>query len=437
MAVPLLDYTVCVDSVSGGPGGCLVFSRGVLREIREEPSGVVVIDFRGKDSIAYPGFVDLHVHLRGLRLAHKEDEYSGTRAAASGCLTLVADMPNTDPELRTPEALKAKLAELGRAAIVDYAVYAGVPLVGGVARRLAEAGAAGFKVYPEDLRSPHLCEVLRAAEEKSLVVVLHPEDPWLFKGPDWGYLRGTAHRGCEAEAAAVELAAEAIEECGSHPRVHVTHASCPATVAAARRHGFTVDVAPHHLLLWAEAEDASTPCIYKVNPPLKPYVEAHRLLQLVASGEVDAMASDHAPHTRLDKSGNAAACSPGFVWLEWWPLVAARMLAPTIGHKRLVELLHSAPRRILGLEPEPLEPERRASVSILIPGGYRSYPRGLSKAWNSPLWQLPTWECGATIVRGVLAHIYGGGILAGPGVGRRAAPPLDEDSGHQPKQLPL
>lgn len=429
---PILDYTVCVDSVSGGPGGCLVFSRGILREVREEPTSGLVIDFRGKDSVAYPGFVDLHVHLRGLRLRYKEDESSGTRAAASGCLTLVADMPNTKPELRNPEALRAKLEALERSAIVDYAVYAGVPVEEGVARRLAEAGAAGFKVYPEDLRSPYLCEVLRVAEERNLVVVLHPEDPWLYRGPDWGYLRGATHRGCEAEAAAVELLAERIAEYGCYPRVHVTHASCPATVTAARRHGFTVDVAPHHLLLWAEAEDTSAPCIYKVNPPLKPYAEAYRLLQLVASGEVDAVASDHAPHAYLDKSGNAASCSPGFVWLEWWPLVTARMLAPTIGHERLVELLHSAPRRVLGLEPEALEPGAKASVSILIPGGYRSYPRGLSRAWNSPLWQLPTWECGATIVRGVLSHLYGGGVVAGPGLGRRAAPPLNKDSGPHP-----
>jgi len=419
------DYTVCVDHVVSGGGGCLVFRDGVLVEVREEPSGLIVFDFRGRGSRALPGFADIHVHLRGLGLAYKEDEYTGSAAAAAGCVTLVADMPNTVPELRTPGALAVKLSWLSRLSVVGYAVYAGVPREAWMARVMASQGAAGFKVYPEDVvgGGSRLCAALRAAEEVGLLVVLHPEHPALFS-PDWGFLRGLYSRPCEAEAAAVEELAEAMEECGARPRVHVTHVSCPLTAAKAWRHGFTVDVALHHLLADWRFEEAAGWCRAKVNPPLKSHLDVNGLLQELASGRVSCLASDHAPHARQDKNGNPAACAPGFSWLEWWALAAYRMLSRSLGVERAVDLLSREPRRILGAPQAGIEPGGSPSISIVLEDRVDTHPRGYSRGVNNPFHPLPAAVCGATIVRGRLHYLHPGALLAGPGSGEREAPPL-------------
>lgn len=396
-----------------------------------------MFDLRGRGSRALPGFADIHVHLRGLGHAYKEDEYTGTAAAAAGCITLVADMPNTEPELRTPGALAAKLSWLSRLSIVNYSVYAGIPSRAWTAWALAEMGAAGFKIYPSDLSAPSegLCGALRVAEERDLLVVLHPEHEAFFS-PDWGYKRGLLSRPCEAEAAAVEELASLMEECGSAPRVHVTHVSCTRTVARARNHGFTVDAAPHHILGSVDIEERVGPCRAKVNPPLKPLLEAHGLLQELAAGGIDCIASDHAPHTEGDKSGNPASCSPGFSWLEWWAPVMYSILSRSLGVERAVDLLSHNPRSILGAPLQRIEPGSRPSISIVIEERIDTYPRGYSRGLNNPFHPLPSAACGATIVKGRLHYLHPGAILAGPGSGEREAPTLSRSSRPQTKSIP-
>lgn len=394
----------------------------------------MVLDFRGAGSRALPGFADIHVHLRGLGHAYKEDEYSGTAAALAGCVTLVADMPNTEPQLRSPGTLAAKLLWLSRLAVAGYAVYAGVPREPWMAAVMASMGAAGFKIYPEDIAAgatPELCAALRAAEYFNLVVVLHPEHPQLF-APDWGFLRGLTARPCEAETVAVDELHIIMGECGAWPRVHVTHASCPSTVERAARYGFTVDVAMHHVLAHWGLEELRGPCAAKVNPPLKSPQDVSKLMQQVASGEVTCMASDHAPHATSDKSGNPVACSPGFSWLEWWALVAYRLLSRTLGVSRTVELLSTAPRSVLGAPESSFEPGERPSVSVVLEDRFDSYPRGYSRGANNPFHPLPTAMCGATIVRGRLHYLHPGALLAGPGSGEREAPPLGKAGGAKP-----
>jgi len=117
--------------------GCVGFDEsGLIRRVsREAPPGGVVRDYRGRGYIVAPGLVDIHVHLRGLELSYKETGETGCMAAASSGITLVVDMPNTKPPLKTPEALDRKLGELDSKCVVDHGVYAGIPgdpgLVGG------------------------------------------------------------------------------------------------------------------------------------------------------------------------------------------------------------------------------------------------------------------------------------------------------------------
>ncbi len=417
---------VCVDEFTDGvgvEGGVCVELWPGGYEVGEEPGGSGV-DLRGLGSLGLPGAMDIHVHLRGLMLSYKEDEASGTAAAAAGCVTAVADMPNTRPELREPQALRAKLYALASASVVDYAVYAGIPRGRGAARLLALEGAAGFKVYPEDLReSPGMCEALRAAEEAGLVVVLHPELERLFSTPDWGYDRWLS-RPCTAEAAAVAELESIMEACGARPRVHVTHASCPETVLEAKRRGFTVDVTPHHLFPVEASWMADSPCIHKVNPPVRGPLESARLQGLLLEGAVDALASDHAPHAPWEKAWSPPLCPPGMPWLEWWLGFAARRLLAALGPAGFARLVSTGPRSVVGA-PGGLE---SGSLSVLLLEPERVSPPAYSRALYTPFHGSEYLPCLATIVGGRLVYLRGSGVIGVAGCGRRIAPQAGGDS---------
>ena len=364
------------------------------------------VDLRGLGSIALPGIVDMHVHLRGLELSYKEDEASGTLAALTGCVTAVVDMPNTRPPLKTVGALRAKLESLRSNAYVDYGVYAGVPEDADTVSRLAEHPIAGFKVYPEDLLLPErvLCRVLEVLEAKGRILIVHAEHPEMLH-VDFGFDRGV-YRGCVVETAAVEEVKRLMARCGFKPRVHITHASCPSTVLKAKGYGFTVDVTPHHLL-FDEGNFrylASRWCESKVNPPLRGLIERSLLWRLLLEGYVDAIASDHAPHAGYEKLWlHPSQCSPGFPGLEDWVGVLARIFESLGLLGLFTELTSMNPSRILGLPPM----SSRNTYTILGLEVENSPGCIHSKARVSPYLGAPRLKCLASVIRGEIAYLKG------------------------------
>lgn len=321
--------------------GCVNIEEGRIAGIlKEPPRDVVLYDYRERGYLIVPGLVDLHVHLRGLQLSYKEDEGSGTRAAASAGITLVVDMPNTIPKLVTGSALESKLEALEKIAVVDYGIYAGIPSSPEELRELTTYPIAGFKAYPQDLEFKS--EMLRYIMESGFLLVVHSEYPLVERVVLEDELSRSTHRGCQYEA----LALDSIHGTRG-ARVHVTHASCYSTIKEAKRRGFTVDVTPHHLLY--NNIDAPT-CIGRVNPPLRGPEEAWSLLQALIEGYVDALASDHAPHSPTEKS-EPLYCSPGFAWLELWPWLLFRLVKlGVIGLDRFLYLTSRGPAEILGLK---------------------------------------------------------------------------------------
>lgn len=366
-------------------------------------------------SLALPGIVDIHVHLRGLKLSYKEDERSGTMAAASGCVTMVADMPNTMPELRTSEAVKEKLASLGSMALVDYSLYAGVPRSVGEAMEIASLPIAGFKIYPEDLKHVDRVEaVLEAAEESGLLVVLHPEVEDLFLSVDNGWNRGF-YRQCAAEAAAVDELNRVSVSRGFKSRIHVTHVSCPETVKHAKSKGFTVDVTPHHLFIDDGAVLPYTHAWGKVNPPLRGVHERALLLANTLEGSIDAIASDHAPHSPWEKWMPPQTAPPGFPWLEWWPGFTALRLLEHLGVGRFYTLTSHSPLRILGFEGRKrcLHEGCEATISVLMIDRTRVYHKGYTKAPYMPALGMESYDCLATVIRGSPVYTLWGGVSGG------------------------
>jgi dihydroorotase len=316
------------------------------------------------DALILPGCVDLHVHMRDPGLRHKEDFPSGTRSAAIGGVTTVADMPNTVPAVTTAATLDQKTAGLRGRAAVDYVLYA-APQSAAAVPRLSDAAA--FKVYLAEstgnleVTVPRMEEILRAAEAERKLVAIHAEDPGKFTKRTAKDLPGHA---VARPKVAEETAVANVARTRGAARVHVAHLTCvealdqvPATA--------TCEVTPHHLFLdWSKPLGARG----KVNPPLRSSADRDALWDAFRKGRIDAVASDHAPHT-LDEKGapfeEAPAGVPGVATA--FPLLMRRIRAGELDLPRLVSAMATRPAEILGIAKGTIELGRDADLLVVDP----------------------------------------------------------------------
>ena len=316
------------------------------------------------DSLILPGCVDLHVHMRDPGLRHKEDFPSGTRSAAIGGVTTVADMPNTVPAVTTAMALDEKAAALRGRASVDYVLYA-APQSGAAVPRLANAVA--FKVFMAEstgnleVTVGHMEEILRASETQRKLVVVHAEDPGKFTKVEGRDLKGHAEA---RPKVAEETAVGTVARIRGRAKVHVAHVTCVGALDAVPA-GATCEVTPHHLFLdWLRPIGAQG----KVNPPLRSPRDRDELWDAFRSGRIDAVASDHAPHTVEEKSlpfEEAPAGLPGVGTA--FPLLMRRIRAGELDLPRLVSAVATRPAEILGIAKGTIEVGRDGDLVVVDP----------------------------------------------------------------------
>ncbi|MEM2088575.1 MAG: dihydroorotase family protein [Thermoproteota archaeon] len=258
-----------------------------------------------KSLFIIPGLIDIHAHLRGLRLKHKEDFATGTCAAAAGGFTLVIDMPNTDPPTNTYTRMMEKTEEAGSEIIVDVGFYFGKPSEEKELPRLLRTGAVGIKLYPEDYcrAGSEIVETLKKVAESGRKIVFHPEDLSIITENRKRYpeqLKGVEKHGfirpVEAELSALDLFRRV-----SGPGAHAAHLTSLRSIEKARRNGFTFDVSVNHLTLTDE-DLSSVGSICKINPPLRSLEERSLLAKSLNNGEVQIIITDHAPHTIEEKN---------------------------------------------------------------------------------------------------------------------------------------
>ncbi len=327
----------------------IIVEEGMVIDVKKGcscPGGASQISFRRKGLVMMPGFLDLHVHLRGLGYSYKEDERSGTEAAAAAGYTGVVDMPNTYPRINTGEALEAKIRAFRSKALVNYGVHLGLPPRRHAARLLSRPEVMGLKIYPNDFYS--LDDVAWAAGIASSLgkpVVVHCEHPDMIReGCEPGYRWKC--RSLAAETACINLLSRILP---GKTRIHITHATTPSLVYAARRKGFTVDTCPHYFMLSSE-DEARLRCLAKVNPPLRPRSLAEAMQRLVVSGLLDAVASDHAPHASKEKGLGFDACPAGIVGLEAHSRIMLDLaVRGLLSLELLSRLMSKGHARILGL----------------------------------------------------------------------------------------
>ena len=344
-------------------------------EVVEIPDGLVIC----------PGFIDMHVHLREPGQEHKETIATGTASAVAGGFTAVACMPNTmpvndDANVTTYILDKAKEANLARVYPIG-AVSRGSK--GELLADIADLRKAGCVAITDDGHLVRTAILLRRALEYAgmfgMPVIEHCEDPSL-KGD------GVAHEGYYAatlglrgmpgacEALGVERGVLLSELTGS--AFHVAHMSARASLRAVRKGKeagvrVTCEVAPHHFTLTDEA--LAAPLAYdtntKMNPPLREAADRDAMLEGIADGSVDAIATDHAPHHYDEKKVEYDHAPFGIVGLETAvPLSLDRLVhAGRVRLSRLVELLSVNPARILKVAGGSLSEGVPADITIIAP----------------------------------------------------------------------
>ena len=356
-------------------------------------------DLAGK--VVVPGLVDMHVHLREPGQEQKEDIASGTRAAAHGGFTAVCAMPNTAPVIDNAlgvEYVKARAAAVGKCR-VHVAGACSQGLKGEVLSEMGDMVAHGAVAFTDDGHGIQDAGMMRRvmdyASQFGRTVMVHCQDDSLVG--DGQVNEGVASTrlgmlGWPAEGEEVEVARDIalcrLTGCPLHVQ-HVTTARGLELVRAAKAEGLpvTCEVTPHHLFLTEDDIDDTYDTSLKVNPPLRTAADAEALMAAVADGTVDAVATDHAPHTDWEKDREFELAPFGMVGLETaLSLMLTNLVAPgKIGYDRLVELMAVAPRAILKVEPVRLEAGSVADLTVIDPEAAWTVERDgfCSKAGNS------------------------------------------------------
>lgn len=385
-------------------------------------SGARVIEL--KNGTLFPGFVDVHVHLREPGFSYKETIAAGTRAAAHGGFTAVCPMPNLKPVPDSLENLQPQLDLIRRDGAVHVYPY-GAITVGEKGEALAdlEGLAPHVVAFSDDGKGVQTQETMRQAmlRAKALgkLIVAHCEDESLVGGGyihDGGYARAHGHRGnpSASEWKQVERDLKLVEETGC--AYHVCHVSTKESVelirqAKARGLDVTCETAPHYLvfndtMLQEEGR-------FKMNPPIRSEADRQALLAGIQDGTVDMIATDHAPHAPEEKAGGLEKSLNGIVGLETaFPVLYTHLVRPGIlSLETLIDLMHTNPARRFGIG-APLEEGAPADLTVFdLDACYTIRPEDfLSQGKSSPFTgQTVYGKCLLTLSGGTIAWQAKGG----------------------------
>ena len=312
-------------------------------------------------AVLFPGFVDVHVHLREPGFSYKETIRTGTLAAAHGGFAHVAAMPNLDPVPDCAAALAVQRAIIEKDALVHVHPYGAIS-VGEKGERLADLDglAPGVIAFSDDGRGVQSESLMREAmmqcRRLGKILAAHCEDNSLLHGGyihDGAYARAHGHKGIssESEWRQLERDLELVRETGC--AYHMCHVSTKESVALIRRAkaqglDVTCETAPHYLVLTEDdlREDGS----FKMNPPLRTQADRDALIEGILDGTVDMIATDHAPHSAQEKARGLAGSAMGIVGLETaFPVLYTHLVRTgVLTLDKLVELMAVNPRKRFG-----------------------------------------------------------------------------------------
>jgi dihydroorotase len=336
--------------------------------------------------VALPGLVDLHTHLREPGREDAETVETGSRAAALGGYTAVHAMANTEPVADTAGVVE-QVWRLGREAGLVDVLPVGAVTIGLAGVRLAELGAmadsaARVRIFSDDGQCVSDAVLMRRALEyvKAFdgVIAQHAQEPRLTEGAQMneGELSGILGlQGWPAVAEETIIARDALLAAHVGSRLHICHVSTAGSVeiirwAKAKGARVTAEVTPHHLLLTDQLATSYDPA-FKVNPPLRTAADVEAMRAGLADGTIDAVATDHAPHTPEAKDCEWDEASPGMLGLQTALSVVIETMIETgaLDWRGVAERMSGRPARIARLDGPggPLEEGTAANVLLVDP----------------------------------------------------------------------
>ena len=309
------------------------------------------------NSFILPSLCDVHVHFREPGFEYKETILQGSLAAAQGGYTLVATMPNLNPVPHDLDTLNIQRNIISRDAVIGVMPYGTITSTQsgtGALSNMTEM-APYVLAFSDDGKGVQdeglMREAMLRAKDLGKLIVAHCEDEMLLHE---GKVRESEWRQIERD---LKLADET--GCG----YHVCHISCLESVEVirdAKKSGVdvTCETAPHYLLLDSMEVKAATKLVpetggrYKMNPPIKTASDRQALIDGCLDGTVDMIATDHAPHSKEEKSRGFEGSLNGITGLECaFPVLYTGLVRPgTMGFDRLIEMMSYAPRKRFGIE---------------------------------------------------------------------------------------
>ena len=363
--VRIVDYMLknarILENGSLHPGSIFI-SKGRIVSIGECPefsSGAVVIDLH--QNVVFPGFVDVHVHLREPGFSYKETVRTGTLAAAHGGFAHVCAMPNLDPVPDSREALEEELSLIRRDAVVHVHPYGAITR-GEKGEQLADLAAIAPDVagFSDDGRGVQSGDMMRSAMLKARrlgkMIVAHCEDNSLLHGGyihDGEYARLHGHRGICSESEWGPIARDLELSAETGCAYHVCHVSAKESVqlireAKSRGVDVTCETGPHYLIF--NDMDLQEDARFKMNPPIRSEADREALVKGIQDGTIDMLITDHAPHSAEEKGRGLEKSAMGVVGLETSFAAAYTYLVRPglITLDKLVALMHDNPAKRFG-----------------------------------------------------------------------------------------
>jgi len=400
----------------------LVGADGRIEKIAPEvkpPSGTNTVDCTGK--IVLPGLFDMHVHLREPGREDEETIATGARAAVRGGFTGIVAMPNTDPPIDTGGLVRF-VRTLAREQSPIPVWTSGCITKGRAGKQLADIadmhrqGAVMITDDGDPVADPYLFRrALEYARHFDLLVACHCEVPELSHGGAMNegarsYRLGIPGIPACSEEISIARDLELARLAGA--RIHIQHVTTARGLDIIRRAKadgvrVTCEVSPHHLLL-NEDDITDYDTYFKMNPPLRTPADNAALLAGLLDGSIDALATDHAPHTEFEKNLDFASAPFGITGLETaLPSLYERLVLPgKLPWDILVRAFSQTPRRILGIEEAEFAEGQLANFTIFNPDGSTqvSVETMASKSRNTPF-------LGQTLTGAVEEVVLGPGLL--------------------------
>ncbi len=317
--------------------------------------------FQFDNCAVFPGFIDVHVHLREPGFSYKETIATGTKACARGGYTTVCSMPNLNPVPDSRDNLNAQLEIIQNDAVINVKPYGSITVgQNGQALSDMEAMTGDVCAFSDDGKGVQSDEMMRAAmiKAKSLgkMIVAHCEDNSLLYGGyihDGLYALQHGHRGIcsESEWKPIERDLKLAAETGC--AYHVCHISTKESVDLIRKAkaagvDVTCETAPHYLIL--SDKDLQEHGRFKMNPPLRDEKDRIALIEGIIDGTIDMIATDHAPHSEEEKGRGLEKSAMGIVGIETaFPLLYTYLVKQNIiTIDKLIELMSINPAKRFG-----------------------------------------------------------------------------------------